>query len=154
MSDPERTPPPAPEIDVALVMRRLREGVRQRLAEAATVEAGGAGGEGRLLALRESAGVREPVPHSARPGLGRWVVAARKGVYHLFLKWLVRPLVAQQNLYNEASAQWIEELVAGQERLRREVARQGAEIERLREEARGERLAAPVPTEENPENTP
>ncbi|MCZ7649950.1 MAG: hypothetical protein M5U13_01810 [Thermoanaerobaculia bacterium] len=97
--------------------------------------------------------MREPVPHSARPGLGRWVVAARKGVYHLFLKWLVRPLVAQQNFYNEASAQWIEELVAGQERLRREVARQAAEIERLREEARGERLAPPVPTEENPENT-
>ena len=141
MSDPERTPPPAPEIDVALVMRRLREGVRQRLAEAATVEAGGAGGEGRLLALREATGVREPVPHSARPGLGRWVVAARKGVYHLFLKWLARPLVAQQNLYNEASAQWIEELVASQERLRREVACQAAELERLREELRAARPA-------------
>jgi len=151
---PHDPTPPAPEIDVALVMRRLREGVRQRLAEAATVEEGGAGGEGRLLALRESAVVREPVPHSARPGLGRLVVSARKGVYHLFLKWLARPLVAQQNLYNEASAQWIEELVAGQERLRREVARQAAEIERLREEARGERPAAPVPTEESPESAP
>ena len=146
MSGTEPTSPASPEIDVALVMRRLREGVRQRLAEAATLETGAAGNEGRLLALRDATVVREPVPHSARPGLGRLIVFVRKAAYHLLLKWLSRPLVAQQNLFNDAAAQWIEEHVASEERLRRELAQQAAELERLRVEIRAAHPEAPERT--------
>ena len=129
------SPPQAGPVDVAETLHRLRLAVRQRMAEAATLGSEAGGVQGRLLALRDLETVREPVPLSARPGLGRLVVAARKAVHHLFLKWLVRPLVAQQNQFNEAAAQAVEEMAAELGRLRRELERQAAELERLRAEA-------------------
>lgn len=116
-------------IDVAATLARLREAVRQRAAEAATLEPGSQAAQSRLLALRELDTVREPVPVSPRRGLGRLVVFSRKAAFHLFLKWLVRPLLAQQNQFNQTAAQLIEELVRSEERLRGELRRQAALLE-------------------------
>ena len=55
--------------------------------------------------------------------------------------WAVKP-----QLFNDAAAQWIEELVASEERLRRELAQQAAELERLRVEIRAAHPEAPERT--------
>ena len=55
----------------------------------------------------------------------------RKAVYHLFLKWLVRPLLEQQNGFNQASARLIEDLVESRERDAREIRQLSARVEEL-----------------------
>ena len=115
---------------VAAVLDQLRAGVRQRRAELATLGASAAsatgdGGDaelrGKLLQVRQSEYVREPVPTSHRPGLGRWIVLARKAGYKLFGKWLVRPLLEQQNAHNAASAALLQELAESEARLAKQV---------------------------------
>lgn len=118
---------------VAAVLDQLRAGVRQRRAELATLGATGASAasatgdgsdaelQGKLLHVRQSEYVREPVPTSHRPGLGRWIVLARKAGYKLFGKWLVRPLLEQQNAHNAASAALLQELAESEARLAKQV---------------------------------
>jgi hypothetical protein len=115
---------------VAAVLDQLRAGVRQRRAELATLGASAASAtgdgfdaelQGKLLQVRQSEYVREPVPTSHRPGLGRWIVLARKAGYKLFGKWLVRPLLEQQNAHNAASAALLQELAESEARLGRQV---------------------------------
>ena len=131
-------PPPADDERerqrVAAVLDQLRAGVRQRRAELATLGASGGSAasatsgdgldadlQGKLLQVRQSEYVREPVPHSHRPGLGRWIVLARKAGYKLFGKWLVRPLLEQQNAHNAASAALLQELAESEARLAKQV---------------------------------
>ena len=129
-SDPA-APGTAPDPRVAEVLQRLRSGVRQRQAEAATI--GGLGGLGpsdgsgsalglsqALLALKSNEYVQEPVPFSHRRRLGRLVVWSRKAFFHLFLKWFIRPVLAQQNAFNQAAGKMLQELAAAQERTARE----------------------------------
>lgn len=114
---------------VAAVLDQLRAGVRQRRTELATLGASAAsssgdGGDelqGKLLQVRQSEYVREPMPTSHRPGLGRWIVLARKAGYKLFGKWLVRPLLEQQNAHNAASAALLQELAESEARLAKQV---------------------------------
>jgi len=114
---------------VAAVLDQLRAGVRQRRAELVTLGAGAAVPadgvdadlQGKLLAVRQSEYVREPVPASHRAGLGRFIVLARKGGYKLFGKWLVRPLLEQQNAHNQAAAALLQELAESEARLLRQV---------------------------------
>jgi hypothetical protein len=126
---------------VAAVLDQLRAGVRQRRAEVATLApldlaslgAEGSGGDlqGLLLQLRQSEFVREPVPTSHRAGLGRWIVLARKAGYKLFGRWLVRPLLEQQNAYNQAAAAALQELVEREERLARQVRELSGRLEAM-----------------------
>jgi hypothetical protein len=123
----------APDPRVAEVLQRLRSGVRQRQAEAATI--GGLGGLGAgdgdgsgsalglsqaLLALKSNEYVQEPVPFSHRRRLGTLVVWSRKAFFHLFLKWFIRPALAQQNAFNQAAGKMLQELAAAQERTARD----------------------------------
>lgn len=131
--DAPPVPPPA-DPHVEAVLQQIRSGVRQRTAEAAT--AGAPGSEAArqgLLALRQREFVAEPVPFSHRASLGRLVVLARKAVYHLFLKWLVRPVLEQQNGFNQAASRLLQELIEAEERNdreRRELLARVAELER------------------------
>jgi hypothetical protein len=75
--------------------------------------------------------VQEPVALSHRPRLGRLIVFARKAFFHLFLKWFLRPILEQQNGFNQASARLIEGLVEEQERTARELRRLAARLEAL-----------------------
>jgi len=129
---------------VAAVLEQLRAGVRQRRAEVATL--GGPGLEGaaddlqrRLLLLRHSEYVREPVPTSHRQRVGPWIVLAKKAGYKLFGKWLIRPLVEQQNAFNQATSAALEELVESEERLRRQVGELAARLAALEAASRGGR---------------
>jgi hypothetical protein len=115
---------------VAEVLQQLRSGVRQRQAEAATVgglpgslEApGGAAGFAQgLLAVKAAEYVQEPVPFSHRPRLGKLVVGWRKAFFHLLLKWFIRPVLAQQNAFNQAAGRMLQDLAEAQERTAREV---------------------------------
>jgi len=127
-------PAALPEPRVAEILQEVRSGVRQRAAEAET--AGVAGSDAArqgLLALRQREFVAEPVPFSHRASLGRAIVFVRKAFYHLFLKWLVRPVLEQQNGFNQAASRLLQELVEAaerNERERKELAARVAELER------------------------
>jgi hypothetical protein len=134
---------------VAEVLQQLRSGVRQRQAEAATVgglpgslEApGGAAGFAQgLLAVKAAEYVQEPVPFSHRPRLGKLVVGWRKAFFHLLLKWFIRPVLAQQNAFNQAAGRMLQELAEAQERTAREVRVLAALVAEL--ETRAEAAAA------------
>jgi len=124
---------PRPRVDE--VLQRIRSGVRQRTAETGTASAR-AGSDARrqgLLALRQHEFVAEPVPFSHRASFGRAIVFARKAVYHLFLKWLVRPVLEQQNAFNQAASRLLQDLLEAaerNERERRELMSRIAELER------------------------
>lgn len=115
---------------VAEVLQQLRSGVRQRQAEAATVgglpgsleaPGGPAGFAQGLLAVKAAEYVQEPVPFSHRPRLGKLVVGSRKAFFHLLLKWFIRPVLAQQNAFNQAAGRMLQDLAEAQERTAREV---------------------------------
>jgi hypothetical protein len=130
MSDPTPAPPPE-DLRVAEVLQKVRSGVRQRRAESTTLAGGGEETRNGLLALKAREYVQEPVAFSHRPGLGRLIVLARKAFYKLFLKWFMRPVLEQQNGYNQAAARLIEDLVEAQERTARELRQLGARVEAL-----------------------
>ncbi len=111
-------PPTSPE-RVAAAVERVRAGVLQRRAETATLGDLAGDAQGLLLDLRASEHLSEPQPVSPRPLLGGLLVFARKAVYHLFLKWWGRPVLAQQNRFNRASAELLRELAEAAERRER-----------------------------------
>ncbi|MFL6262108.1 MAG: hypothetical protein ACJ76Y_20625 [Thermoanaerobaculia bacterium] len=127
----EEAPPPPEDLRVAEVLQKIRSGVRQRRAEATTMAGEGEETRNGLLALKQREYVQEPVAFSHRPGLGRFIVLARKAVYKLFLKWLTRPLLEQQNGFNQAAARLIEDLVESQERAARAIRQLSARVEDL-----------------------
>ena len=129
---PDPTPSPSPEdLRVAEVLQKVRSGVRQRRAESTTLAGGGEETRGGLLALKAREYVQEPVAFSHRPGLRRAIVLARKAFYKLFLKWFMRPVLEQQNGFNQAAARLIEDLVEAQERNARELRQLSGRIEAL-----------------------
>jgi hypothetical protein len=113
--------PVLPPERVAEVLQQLRSGVRQRTAELAVQ--GEATEEARqgLAAVRAREYVEEPVPLSHRRRLGRPIVLARKLAFHLFFKWYMRPLLEQQNAFNQAAGRVLQDILEAEERLRREV---------------------------------
>lgn len=133
MSEPGDPTLPPDEPRVAEVLQKVRSGVRQRRAEAATLAAGAEETRSGLLALKNKEYVREPVPFSHRARLGRLIVFSRKAVFHLFLKWFVRPVLEQQNGFNQAASRMIEDLVESQERTARELREVSARLEALEE---------------------
>ena len=112
------------------VLEQLRAGVRQRRAEAATLPEGEAT-KSSLLALKAHEYVREPVPFSHRARFGRLIVLVRKAFFHLFLKWLTRPLLEQQNAFNQAAGRLLEDLVESREQALREARRLEARVDEL-----------------------
>lgn len=115
------TDPASPAPDVALVLEQLRAGVRQRRAEAVTLGEGSEATRNGLLALRAREYVREPMVVSHRARFGKLIVFARKAAFHLFLKPFFRPLLEQQNAFNETASRLIQELAEGSERQAREI---------------------------------
>jgi hypothetical protein len=143
---------------VAETLQALRSGVRQRQAEVATLGGfGGAGGacgmgmgEGGagvtglaqgLLAVKSHEYVEEPVAFSHRPRFGKLIVVARKAFFHLFLKWFIRPVLAQQNAFNQAAGRMLQDLAEAEERAVRESRSLAARLAELEARTR-----APVAT--------
>jgi hypothetical protein len=97
---------------------RLRESIRQRLAELVADEASQAGGLPDLEAVRV---IEEPASASARPGVGPLIRLWKRAVRRLVMAWYVRPMIGQQNDFNQAAATRLAELAAEVERLERRV---------------------------------
>ena len=100
---------------VAQVLAQVRSGVRQRQAEVAAAGTGSEEAQHKLLELKSREYVQEPLCVSPRPVLGRLLVFSRKAVFHLFMKWFSRPVLEQQNLYNQTVARLLEDLLKAQE---------------------------------------
>ena len=112
---------PDPEPDrVEDVLERLRAGVRQRQAEVATIS-GSELARHKLAELSAREYVQEPIAVSPRPVLGRWIVLSRKAIFHLFLKWFTRPVMEQQNSYNQTVSRLIQDLMQTNEALAQRV---------------------------------
>ncbi|HKI03795.1 MAG TPA: hypothetical protein VKK31_17575 [Thermoanaerobaculia bacterium] len=128
---------------VAEVLQKVRSGVRQRRAETTTLAAEAEETRNGLLALKSREYVQEPVAFSHRARWGKLIVFARKAFFHLFLKWFLRPVIEQQNGFNQAAARLIEDLVEAQDRTARELRQLAARLEalerRLEEGEQGER---------------
>jgi hypothetical protein len=125
--------------DVAATLERLRAGVRQRRAELATL-GDGAEAKLRLLDLKAKEFVEEPIPVSPRPVLGRLLIFGRKVAFHLGFKWYMRPLLQQQNEFNQAVSTLAQDLAHRQEEIVRQLeglSRRLLEIERRLEVAPG-----------------
>lgn len=116
---------------VARSLDRLRASVRQRQAELTTVT--GLSDEIRLRMAELQAGefVQEPVPVSPRPLLGSLVVWGRKVVYHLFLKWYLRPMLMQVNRFHAAVGAAVRDLVEANRLLGEENRQLQARVEAL-----------------------
>jgi hypothetical protein len=146
----------APDPRVEEVLQQLRSGVRQRQAEAATMGGMPGGRAGSfaqaLLAIKAAEYVEEPVPFSHRPRYGQLIVRTRKAFFSFFLKWFVRPVMAQQNAFNQAAGRLLQDLAEAEERTAREVRLLAARLAEL-ETRPGPRTAAaaaaaPVPAAE------
>jgi hypothetical protein len=98
------------------VLQRLRAGVRQRQAEIATVS-GSDQARHKLAELTAREYVQEPIAVSPRPVLGRWIVLARKVIYHVVLKWFTRPVMEQQNAFNTTVSRLVQDQVQSHEAL-------------------------------------
>lgn len=106
-------------------LRRVESAVRQRHAQLATRSVEREAVQAQLFELRESELLREVTTSSPRPVIGPLLVWARKVVYHLFVKWQLRPLLQQQSRFNRAAADLLEQSLETQERM-------AEELERLR----------------------
>ena len=123
----------SPRVDE--VLQRLRAGVRQRQAEIATVS-GSDQARHKLAELTAREYVQEPIAVSPRPVLGRWIVLARKVIYHVILKWFTRPVMEQQNTFNSTVSRLVQDQVQSHEALVqrvRELEARLAELERTLE---------------------
>ncbi len=127
----------AGEPRVAEVLQQLRAGVRQRKAELATIGAATDEARFKLVELTAKEYVQEPICVSPRPVVGRWIVFARKAFFHLLMKWYLRPVLEQQNAFNQTASRLVQDLVQSQERLARQLreleARLAAVEKRVRE---------------------
>lgn len=99
------------QAEVAEILARLKAAVRQRTAERQTIPESAEGLRARLLELKELEALDEPRPVSPRPLAGAAIVFLRKVVYHLFLKWYLRPLVERDNRFRQLSVRLLSELI-------------------------------------------
>lgn len=106
---------------MADVLARLRAGVRQRQAELATVSAATDEARFKLAELTAKEFLQEPMAFSPRPVIGRALVFARKAMFHLFFKWYMRPVVEQQNAFNQTASRLVQDLLQAEERLARQL---------------------------------
>jgi hypothetical protein len=130
---PDPSPPSPDDLRVAEVLQQVRSGVRQRRAEAATLAGGGEEVRTGLLDLKQREYVREPAPFSHRQSLGKLIVLSRKAFFKLFLKWFARPVLEQQNAFNQTAARLIEDLAESQQRTERELRQVSARLKALQQ---------------------
>lgn len=122
---------PSDDLRVDQVLQQVRSGVRQRRAESTTLAAGAEETRNGLLALKSREYVQEPVAFSHRARWGKLIVFVRKAFYKVFLKWFTRPVLEQQNGFNQAAARMIEDLVEARERDARELRQMATRLEAL-----------------------
>lgn len=116
---------------VAAVLERVRAGVRQRQAALAAIGERDEEVSLVLAELRAAEIVREPQAVSPRPVVGRALVLLRKVGFHLFVKWWVRPVLQQQNTFNQAASRLLDDLAAERRRDAERAARLARRLDEL-----------------------
>lgn len=106
---------------VEATLRQIRAGVRQRHAEIASLSEAAEHIATRLADLRAAEFLQEAKPVSPRPVVGPLLVVARRVFYHLFVKWSLSPVLQQQNRFNQAASQAIQDILEAQRHLNDEV---------------------------------
>ncbi|MES1240342.1 MAG: hypothetical protein ABUT39_01865 [Acidobacteriota bacterium] len=115
------------------VLQRLRAGARQRQAEIATIS-GSDQARHKLAELTAREYIQEPIAVSPRPVFGRWIVLARKVIYHVVLKWFTRPVMEQQNAFNTTVSRLVQDQMQSHEALAQRVRELEARLARLERE--------------------
>ena len=133
MADPERDA-------LAETLARIRELVRQRQGDSATLSRIAGHPRARLEDLQRRRVILEPTPAAPRTAAERVVAWTRRTVYRYFSRWHVRAILAQQNAFNETAS----ELIAA---LAERAQRAEVDIQRLREELRSALAGARSGTE-------
>lgn len=130
------TPPTREPRDesVAATLERIRAGVKQRRGELATLGERSEARELAFLELKSREFIEEPRPVSPRPVLGRFLVFVRKAVFHLFHKWYARPILQQQNAFNQTASRLLQDLTTQVEDLSRHVDRLSRRVAALEAE--------------------
>jgi len=127
----ETPAPPTLDQEVARVGRALatlEAGVRQRLAELASLAPDDDEATLRVAELRSRAHLEEPTPVSPRPFLGRFLVLLRKATRKVFLKWYLLPILEQQTGFNLGAARQLAEQAEALRELRRRFERLEARL--------------------------
>lgn len=121
LEDPDEViaPDNSEEIQVAEVMQQIQIGVRQRQAELAAWGdrariQGGEQFEQRLRELQDKAHIKERPFVSHLPIIGRFVAFFRETWNSVATKWYVRPMLHQQNIFNQTVTQVIREYLETQ----------------------------------------
>ena len=109
------------EVRVAEVMQQIRVGIRQRQAELAAWGDRVLPGEDeqRFRELQASAHIRERPFVSHVPIVGRFIAFFREKWNSVAAKWYVRPMLHQQNIFNQTVVQTIREVLEAQADLNR-----------------------------------
>jgi hypothetical protein len=109
------------EVRVAEVMQQIRIGIRQRQAELAAWGDRALPGEDeqRFRELQASAHIRERPFVSHVPIVGRFIAFFREKWNSIAAKWYVRPMLHQQNIFNQVVVQTIHEVLEAQADLNR-----------------------------------
>lgn len=68
---------------------------------------------------------------SPRPVIGRALVFVRKALFHVVFKWYMRPVLEQQNAFNQTASRLVQDLVQSQERLARQIREMEARLTAL-----------------------
>lgn len=116
---------------IVAVLRGIESGVRQREAQIATLRGDREAARSQLLDLKGAELLQEAIPVSPRRMIGPLLVFLRRAVYHLFFKWQLRPLMQQQNRFNQAAARLLEDRLAAEQRLADEIVRLQTQVDRL-----------------------
>jgi len=128
---------------VAAALRVIESGVRQREAQIATLRGDREAARSQLLELKGAELLQESVPVSPRRLIGPLLVFFRRAFYHLFFKWQLRPLMQQQNRFNQAAARLLEDGLETEQRLADEIVRLQTQLDRLSEDQAGAGGEAP-----------
>jgi len=116
---------------VAAALERLEAGVRQRRAELATLGERSEELRLALVELRRREVVEEPPCVSPRLLIGPLLVFLRKAGFHLFTKWWARPVLQQQNAFNQLAGGRVQALTYALEELEHRVARLTRRLDRI-----------------------
>ena len=119
------------EARVADALARIQAGVKQRRAELATLGERSEELRLALVELKRREIVEEPPCFSPRPVIGPLLVFLRKAGFHLFFKWWARPVLQEQNTFNQLAGGRIQSLAYALEELEHRVARLTHRLDRL-----------------------
>ena len=125
--DQEQSAPDAAR--VAATLATIRAGVRQRQALLATPPRDTLQLPASLTQVQAAQDLVQPLPVSHRPGLGPLLVFIKKAVFHVFMKWYLRPIVQQQNAFNRAVAGALHDLFERQRSLERALSENPAALD-------------------------